>query len=99
MENNDIFNNELTPPTTVDEAVNRLLIILNEPERMAIASAEEDELIEFHFGLGAAIRNAFALHNPSSELLLDCGTSIHPDDASLIIIKSLWKQLRNASKV
>nr|WP_240618064.1 DUF6794 domain-containing protein [Methylomonas sp. Kb3] len=68
---------------------------MNDTERRAVASAEEDELVEFHFCLGVAIRNAFGLHNPGSELAAACGTGIHPDDASGVIIRALWGRLQD----
>ncbi|AMK76519.1 MULTISPECIES: DUF6794 domain-containing protein [Methylomonas] len=85
----------LQPPRKVDEAVDRLMLVMNNTERQSVASVEENELIEFHFCLGVAIRNAFGLHNPDSELLAACGTEIAPDDASVIIIKALWDRLQN----
>lgn len=94
-----IFKNELSLPNTVEEAVNRLLVILSESECSEIASMQEDELFELHFCLGAAIRNAFELHNPASKLLSDCSTGIHPDDASQVIIIALWKRLKTGSNV
>lgn len=94
IEINAILENELSLPNTVDEAVNRLLAILSVSECSEIACMQEDELIQFHFSLGVAIRNAFGLHNPDSNLLSDCGAGIHPDDASQIIIRALWNQLQ-----
>ncbi|MDX8127985.1 hypothetical protein JWZ98_09950 [Methylomonas sp. EFPC1] len=85
----------LRTPRTVDEAVDRLLLIMNDTERRALASAEEDELVEFHFCLGVAIRYAFGLHKPESELAAACGTGIHPDDASGVIIRALWERLQD----
>lgn len=85
-----MLNNELSPPNTVDKAGNRLLIILSESDCSVIASTQEDELIEFHFCLGAAIRNAFGLYHPGSELLSDCGPGMYPDDASQIIIWAIF---------
>lgn len=85
----------LQPPRTVAEAVDRLLLIMHDTERRAVASAEEDELIEFHFFLGVAIRNAFGLHNPGSNLAVACGNGIHPDDASGVIFRALWERLQD----
>jgi aspartyl protease family protein len=58
--------------------------ILSGEEKLMIALMPEDELIDLHFGLGLAVRNAFGLHKPESKLLSSCGTS-HPDDASGVI--------------
>lgn len=91
---NDAF---FQPPRTVDEAVDRLLLILNDIEHLAIASLQEEKLIDLHFSLGAAIRNGFGRHMPGSELLAACGIGVHPDDASGVIIMALWKRLQSGN--
>ena len=83
----------LLPPETVTEAVDRLMIVLDEEQKLAISLMKEDDLFDLHFTLGLAIRNAFGLHEPGSKLLASCGTS-HPDDASGVIISSLWQVLQ-----
>ncbi|WP_370869898.1 DUF6794 domain-containing protein [Methylobacter sp.] len=52
-----------------------------------------------HFGLGMAIRNAFGLHEQGSKLLASCNNnelynSVHPDDASGMVILALWQSLQ-----
>jgi hypothetical protein len=87
------FNDDkLKPPASVDEAVDRLLGILSVEDKIIIAGMQEPELIELHFSLGMMIRNAFGLHDPGNKLLADCSVS-HPDDASGVIIKNIWKKL------
>lgn len=78
---------------TVGEDVDRLMAILSGEEKLMIALMPEDDLIDLHFGLGLAIRNAFGLHEPGSKLLASCGTS-HPNDASGVIISALWRALQ-----
>lgn len=79
-------------PETVDEAVERLMTVLEDEEKNEIRSMTEDDLIDLHFSLAMAIRNAFDLHVPWSKLLASCGVA-HPDDASGIIINKLWTRL------
>ena len=81
-----------TQPGTVEEAVDLLLDVLDSEHKIVIATMSEDELINLHFNLGMAIRNAFGLHDPDSKLLASCGVA-HPDDASVVIIKELWNKL------
>jgi hypothetical protein len=76
----------------VAEAVARLLLVLEEKDQLTIAAMEPKNLIDLHFGLGLAIRNAYDLHNPDNPLLLECATT-HPDDAALFIIYALWQRL------
>ncbi|WP_431065683.1 DUF6794 domain-containing protein [Methylotuvimicrobium sp.] len=69
------------------------MAILSGEEKLMIALMPEDDLIDLHFSLGLAIRNAFGLHEPGSKLLASCGTS-HPNDASGVIISALWRALQ-----
>jgi Domain of unknown function (DUF6794) len=83
-------------PDTIAEAVDRLLMVLSDEQKLVIAVMDEEDLIDLHFGLGTSIRNAFRLHDPESKLLASCGT-VHPDDASGVIIKELWNQLKHGN--
>jgi len=79
-------------PESVEEAIDLLMGILDNEHKLVIATMAEDDLIDLHFSLGTAIRNAFDLHAPDSKLLASCGVA-HPDDASGVIIKELWNKL------
>jgi hypothetical protein len=83
-------------PKTVDEAVDRLMLVLDDEQKIDIATLQEDDLIYLHFSLGMAIRNAFGLHNADSRLLASCDTATQPDDVSEVIIKALWEQMTSA---
>jgi len=48
----------IQPPETIDEAVAKLMSILNNEQKLIIATMPEDDLIDLHFSLGTAIRNA-----------------------------------------
>ena len=89
-------------PETVAEAVDQLMELLSGEEKLAIAVMPEEDLINLHFTLGMMIRNAFGLHGEESKLLDSCNqtmhpgalyNSVHPDDASGVIIGELWKEL------
>ena len=90
-------------PETVDDAVNRLLMILEGNYKLVLATMQEEELIDLRFSLGLAIQNAFGLHEPGSKLLASCNNAVypnasynftHPGDASEVIISELWRALR-----
>ena len=83
-------------PETVDEAVDRLMMVLDDEQKIALATLQENDLINLHFSLGMAIRNAFGLHHVDSKLLASCNSAIHPNDVSGVIIKALWEQLTGA---
>ncbi len=80
-------------PETVTESVDQLLVILTDEQKAEISALDEDQLIDLHFTLGLAIRNAFGLHDLGGKLIADCGTP-HSDDASVVIIKKLLDKLK-----
>ncbi|MGZ4971307.1 MAG: DUF6794 domain-containing protein [Limisphaerales bacterium] len=68
------------------------------PKITRILTLTQEDLINLHFGLGMAIRNAFGLHEQGSKLLTSCNNnelynSVHPDAASGEIIDALWIKL------
>ena len=85
-------------PSTVEEAVDRLMMVLNDEQMLTIATMQEDDLIDLHFSLGIEIRNAFELHGPDSLLVKSLGPFVHPDDVSMVIINALWKELYKQPK-
>ena len=46
-----------------------MMIVLVDEQKIALATLQEDDLINLHFSLGMAVRNAFGLHNADSRLL------------------------------
>jgi hypothetical protein len=85
----------VSPPTTVEEAVDRLLLELEPFNCMYIRDLKETSLSVLHYGLGMAIRNSFGLHHPDSVLLAACTTTGDADDASQVIITALWQRLQD----
>ena len=80
-------------PSTLEDAVTQLLMILDNEQKSELTSMKEEELFDLHFTLGLAIRNAFKLHQLDSPLHFACAT-IHPDDASSVILTKLWQVLQ-----
>jgi len=81
-------------PTTLDEAVECLNNTLGPDDKRTLMETLEDDLVDCQFGLGLAIRNAFALHSGNPDLLAACGTT-HPDDTAAVIIEALWHRLQD----
>ena len=84
-------------PTTIDEAVGVLLVTLSDVDKDRIAAMDESELIGLHFGLGMWIRNNMGLWQGNQALMQSIRQDtphIHPDDVSMVIIKALWRRLR-----
>ncbi|WP_256360329.1 DUF6794 domain-containing protein [Methylomonas koyamae] len=79
-------------PTTLSDAIERLLLILREEDKRTIAAMTEEDLCDLHFSLGLLIRNAW-LHQADSDLLAACGTH-SSDEASCRVIGALWRALQ-----
>lgn len=84
-------------PETLDEAVETLLSTLSEEELLDIKNTSEYGLFDFHFTLGAYIRNEFGLWGENRELIRSIfkrDVLVLPDQASMVIIEELWKRLQ-----
>ncbi|WP_119627900.1 DUF6794 domain-containing protein [Methylocaldum marinum] len=80
-------------PRTLEEAVERLLLMLNESEKYKIAAASSADAINFEFSLGAYIRKVCGLWRGNKALMASCG-ALNPEDASIAIIHALWARLQ-----
>jgi len=80
-------------PGTVKEAVAHLVEKMSEKDKEALRNMTQDSLIDFHFGWGMGIRNSLGLWGGNTQLLEDTG-AMDADDASVIIIKAVWKEVR-----
>ena len=92
------------PPKTVEEAVERLVGELSLKDRTILGNLAEDELINLHINLGEYIRKEFGLWSGNKDLMASCcgiamTDKIHEDTASTIIIKELWKRLRETHRL
>jgi hypothetical protein len=93
----ELIQKSLEPPKTITETVDRLLIVLDQEHKVAIAAMPEEELINLHFSLGLAIRNAFGFWYANSPWLKAC-QSMNPDDISDQIIHELWQRLNQTTE-
>lgn len=84
-------------PKTVDEAVTRILSILDEASKNKLRSTAKADLIMFHHGWGTGIRNDFGLWRGDDSLLKDTGRD-DPDDASMVIMEAVWDSIRMNNK-
>jgi hypothetical protein len=86
-------------PKTVMEAVNMLESELSMKDKSVIARMEEDALSRLLPSLGTYIRHHFGLWTTESELMKSCrfmskGQDLHEEEALALIIKELWKRLK-----
>lgn len=87
--------NNIRFPKTVEEAVELLLAQMDDGGQEEIRNTKKEDLINYHFSLGMYIRNQFGLWAGNYDLLKSCGSEdMHPDDASMVIIKALWAKLQ-----
>jgi hypothetical protein len=83
---------EAPPPKTLEEAHQRLEQLLPEKELAKIdAMKSEDDMIEYHFGLGMGMRNSWGLWGggPLGQHMEKLGFH-HPDDMSGVILETFW---------
>lgn len=80
-------------PGTLDEAVTRVMNDMDEADKQLVRATKKRELILFHHGWGTGIRNEFGLWRGNTNLLADCHAT-NADEASMIIIETLWARLQ-----
>ncbi len=79
-------------PKTVEAAVEYLLKTMPKTALQELATLQDEQLIQTHYGLAAGIRNAVLHQNPA---LRKATKHRQLDDASSEIVKALWSKLRN----
>jgi hypothetical protein len=100
----NINRKPLKPPKTVDQAVERLISELSFKDKTTIANMAEVELSVLHKTTGEYIRNEFGLWSGNKDLMTSCcffakRDKVSEDEASSIIIKELWKRLRETHRI
>jgi len=93
----EFIQKTIEPPKTITETVDRLFTVLDFEHKVAIAAMPQEELINLHFSLGLAIRNAFEFWDSKSPLLNSCKPT-HSDNISDQIIHELWQRLIHTSE-
>ena len=79
-------------PKTLDEAVKICLLTMTDCEKSIQKNTLEENLIMFHLSLVKNIRELFGMWDGNVALLKSCGAS-NPDDASMAIVETVWKEL------
>jgi hypothetical protein len=88
-------------PKTVDAAVDRLISEMALKDKVFLAYMHEDDLASLYPSLGEYIRDKFGLRSGNKALMESCKTlagkkELQEYAASEIIIKKLWKELRES---
>jgi hypothetical protein len=80
-------------PKTVEGAVRLMMGLVPEGEQTRVAHMREEDLTGLHMSLGQWVRNNLGLWDENTALLGATGES-NADDASEVIVKAFWVQLR-----
>jgi hypothetical protein len=91
-------------PQTIDEAVEKLIHIMNLKDKVTIANMTETEMESLYPRFGRYIIAKFGLLKDNDSLFRSCSHNSNiknPDDrdAAEIIIKKLWKKLRETHRL
>ena len=96
------FNANKYYPTSIGQAVQHLLYHLPFRDKLEVSIKTEHELPALHTSLGNYIQQEFRLDG-NMRLIESClshsdNEAIDSEDASKIIIKEFWKQLKGTQK-
>jgi len=94
----EYFDEVLTVPETVDEAVNVLLLTLDKETMEIFASRTQADLKQYYNTAGALISKEFKLQEGNEKLLESCRKFVGQPDlnakgASIIILEIVWHSL------
>ena len=85
-------------PNTINQAVVLLIFYLSSTDKKKITKLTEENLSNLNFSLGRFVKKEFKLGTNDalmSSCRARCGrNSVYENEASLIIIKALWKRLQ-----
>ena len=90
---------------TVDQVVDEIIAELTLAEKVGTADLNEDELRVLELALGKYIRHKLDQvdFGVNTELMKDClkktGESLNEVDAAAVILKELWKRLRETHRL
>jgi len=83
-------------PKNLEETFIELKKLLPPDDLMGFKETPENEIFNYHFSVGMGLRNKWGLWNKSrlAKYFNNIGI-FHPDDMSMIIFKSFWRDLNN----
>ena len=101
--NKSSTNKGIKRPTTVDEAVDRLMSEMKLKDLAKLANMVADDLISLHFTVGMWIRNNF-VYPRNDKLLESCRAAtrneyLHNAQMHMVIIRELWNKLQESHKL
>lgn len=89
-------------PRSVTSAADRIVKNIHPAWRKTLLHTKREDLDQFQFVWGTGIRNSLCLLAGNNDQLLRsaCGGELcHPEDASLVIMETVWDRLQVVKKV
>lgn len=91
-------------PRTVAEAVTHLKSVLSLKDRSLLSNLQSDEVNHLSSGISEYIKQKLGLYEGNDELNASCAEVGHlsrplPDEASAVILRELWEDLRRTHKL
>ena len=89
-------------PRSVPQAVDRIVKSIHPELRRTLLGTRRENLVQFQQDWGAGIRNSLCLFAGNNDQLIRdaCeGQLCHPEEASLVIMQSVWDRLQSVKKV
>jgi hypothetical protein len=91
-------------PSTLSQAVQRLIAQMSLKDKATVANMLEDELPRLYIRLGDYILNRFGLLSGNPKLMESCRLEVDrplqkEEDAAAVIIKALWQNLQQTHKL
>ena len=104
LSRNEQLKKQKNVPQTVDEAVHQIMSEMSLKDRTTMANVVEENLQVFQLTLGLYIKNKLDEWAVSEELMKSCmelseDKNSRRADASTVIMKELWKKLRETHKL
>lgn len=98
------FDKNLVPPTTVDEAVVKLISEMQLQDRVQLANLKKEELARLDVSLGRYINDQLLRNGINRALFESCITisgndSLNETDAAFVIIEKLWGKLKETHRL
>jgi hypothetical protein len=92
----DTTRSTLYIPTNLDDALDRLMLLLPDSTKSTLRADPDSTLISQHFGIGLWMRNNWGLWSGSRlAKSLDSLGLHHPDDMSGFILETFWYRLHD----
>ncbi len=100
----DYYDKGLIPPSTVDEAVVKLISEMHLQDSVQLANLKREELVRLDVSLGPYIKDRLLRNGVNRRLFESCMTvsgndTLNETDAIWVIIEKLWEKLKETHRL